>query len=104
MAASSCSGSKALPNTSIRHSSSAHLNASGRSPHVEVGDRPATTVCVPRGSGHGPEVLDAGDEGRAPKGDVLAVARWRAGIQAASHLGAEFPSVIRSRLTAWRCA
>ena len=61
-----------------------HLNAAGEVHMVEVGDRPATRrearaegliqLC--------PEVLALVMEGRAPKGDVLAVARVAA-IQAA---------------------
>jgi cyclic pyranopterin phosphate synthase len=61
-----------------------HLNAAGEVHMVEVGERPATRrearaegVIVMR-----PEVLALVLEGRAPKGDVLAVARVAA-IQAA---------------------
>ena len=61
-----------------------HLNAAGEVHMVEVGDRPASRrearaegVIVMR-----PEVLALVLEGRAPKGDVLAVARVAA-IQAA---------------------
>jgi len=68
-----------LPPTSL-----SHLNAAGEVHMVEVGERPATRrearaegVIVMR-----PEVLGLVLEGRAPKGDVLAVARVAA-IQAA---------------------
>lgn len=61
-----------------------HLNAHGEVHMVEVGDRPASRrearaeglICL------SPEVLAVVLEGRAPKGDVLAVARVAA-IQAA---------------------
>jgi cyclic pyranopterin phosphate synthase len=65
-------------------SSFTHLNAQGQVHMVEVGERPATRrearaegVIAMR-----PEVLALVMEGRAPKGDVLAVARVAA-IQAA---------------------
>lgn len=61
-----------------------HLNAAGEVHMVEVGDRPATRR---EASAEGvlrlrPDVLALVLEGRAPKGDVLAVARVAA-IQAA---------------------
>jgi len=61
-----------------------HLNAAGQGHLVEVGDRPPTRR---EATAEGflvmqPEVLDLVLEGRAPKGDVLAVARVAA-IQAA---------------------
>jgi cyclic pyranopterin phosphate synthase len=61
-----------------------HLNAAGQVHMVEVGDRPPTRR---EATAEGflvmqPEVLDLVLEGRAPKGDVLAVARVAA-IQAA---------------------
>ena len=61
-----------------------HLNAAGEVHMVEVGDRPATAR---QATAEGfiqmaPEVLALVLEGRAPKGDVLAVARVAA-IQAA---------------------
>ena len=61
-----------------------HLNAAGEVHMVEVGDRPAT---LREASAEGvlrlrPDVLSLVLEGRAPKGDVLAVARVAA-IQAA---------------------
>lgn len=61
-----------------------HLNASGEVHMVDVGDRPATARrAIAEGFiAMAPEVLAAVLEGRAGKGDVLAVARVAA-IQAA---------------------
>lgn len=61
-----------------------HLNAAGQVHMVEVGDRPATDRrAVAEGFiAMAPSVLALVLEGRAPKGDVLAVARVAA-IQAA---------------------
>lgn len=61
-----------------------HLNAAGEVHMVEVGDRPATRreACAEGLIQIRPEVLALVIEGRAPKGDVLAVARVAA-IQAA---------------------
>lgn len=61
-----------------------HLNAAGEVHMVEVGDRPATRREARAEGGLllRPEVLAQVLEGRAPKGDVLAVARVAA-IQAA---------------------
>jgi cyclic pyranopterin phosphate synthase len=61
-----------------------HLNASGEVHMVEVGDRASTERCA---TAEGcismqPQVLELVVQGRAPKGDVLAVARVAA-IQAA---------------------
>ena len=65
-------------------SSLSHLNAAGEVHMVEVGDRPQTRREA-RAEGSiamRPEVLALVMAGRAPKGDVLAVARVAA-IQAA---------------------
>jgi len=61
-----------------------HLNARGEVHMVEVGDRPATRreACAEGFISVRPDVLALVLEGRAPKGDVLAVARVAA-IQAA---------------------
>ena len=61
-----------------------HLDASGSAHMVDVGDKPVThRVAVAEATVHmRPETLSMIVEGRAPKGDVFAVARI-AGIQAA---------------------
>ena len=73
-----------VPMSSESTPSLTHLNASGDVHMVEVGERPATRrEAVAEGSIQmRPEVLALALEGRAPKGDVLAVARVAA-IQAA---------------------
>ncbi|MCP9775515.1 cyclic pyranopterin monophosphate synthase MoaC [Cyanobium sp. HWJ4-Hawea] len=70
--------------SSLPQASLSHLNAAGEVHMVEVGDRPASRR---EATAEGliqmlPEVLALVLEGRAPKGDVLAVARVAA-IQAA---------------------
>jgi len=61
-----------------------HLDARGRARMVDVGEKPETRrECVARGAVRmAAETLQLIAEGRAPKGDVLTVARL-AGIQAA---------------------
>jgi cyclic pyranopterin phosphate synthase len=69
-----------------------HLDASGAVHMVEVGDRPATDRRA-RAEGFiamAPAVLELVMEGRAPKGDVLAVARVAA-IQAAKRTSELIP-------------
>ncbi len=69
-----------------------HLDEQGRARMVDVGDKPETvrravaTACVRTR----PEVVDAIREGRAAKGDVLAVARV-AGIMAAKRTAELIP-------------
>jgi cyclic pyranopterin phosphate synthase len=61
-----------------------HLDAQGRARMVDVGEKDVTRrECIARAAVHmAPATLAAVAEGRAPKGDVLAVARI-AGVQAA---------------------
>ena len=81
-----------------------HLNAAGQVHMVEVGDRPASDRRAVA-EGHitmAPEVLALVLEGRAAKGDVLAVARvGRSRVPSAP--GSSSRCAIRSPSPAWRC-